>query len=469
MITTVSEPVSAPKYELQAPAIVLAVDNSETAVPSSKGKLKTSTPPRIQVAVKEEFKIYDGKDPAALMAQILKMMEAIQSVQQIITKCMADNSKCQQMSADEYLKVIIANGDEIIKKIRDQEEAAERARQASKNSWILGAVIGVFSVLAAVATLGIASPMLLPCIAMAVMMSLPPEDNPIDMGAKAIGDAMGGGTLGAIFGKVIMIAVIVAAIAAGGSGVGAFAQEGAEVGAQQGAKTAVKASLDEGIELAEMGASRGLSQSAAEVGANARSAVSEEMENNTVSSFTKENVAKISRNMMVDMGVQTTMVLNPFTDIFGEIAKATGHKDDGIGILLQVIGVVAMLITSVIALKYGKCDLPTSGMKGASEEAGASISKWSYRIAGLASIASSGFMIAAGKATLDQARLEREEASVQRIYTTLQALMKMLQSSIQQNGKQQQTTMESFQTINGNFADLAAPLKYLAKASEVLA
>ena len=108
-------------------------------------------------------------------------------------------------------------------------------------------------------------------------------------------------------------------------------------------------------------------------------------------------------------------------------------------------------------------------MKGASEEAGASISKWSYRIAGLASIASSGFMIAAGKATLDQARLEREEASVQRIYTTLQALMKMLQSSIQQNGKQQQTTMESFQTINGNFADLAAPLKYLAKASEVLA
>ena len=57
MITTVSEPVSAPKYELQAPAIVLAVDNSETAVPSSKGKLKTSTPPRIQVAVKEEFKI----------------------------------------------------------------------------------------------------------------------------------------------------------------------------------------------------------------------------------------------------------------------------------------------------------------------------------------------------------------------------------------------------------------------------
>jgi hypothetical protein len=272
-------------------------------------------------------------------------------------------------------------------------------------------------------------------LAFAVVMALPPEDNPIEKGANALSNAMGGGTLGDIFGKLTMIAILVAGVCAGGAGVGMFAEEGAEMAADEAVEDGAEEAVDQGK-----------------------------------SSFTKQAVSSTTRSLMVDTGVQTTLMLNPLSDVFAAIAKATGHENDAIGTLLQVVAAIITVVLAVIAMKYGKPDMAEdSGLLGLSKQNATLISKWSARLAAAAAVASASFDIAAGVAKQNQATFLKEEAALNRIYTTIQALIKMLQSSIQQNSKQQQTTTETFQTIAGNFAHLADPFKFLAQTSEVLA
>lgn len=407
------------KYSLSAPALVLAVDNTvvEPSSSSSRGQMKTAEPPRIDPQA-AAVTFFNGQDPAAFMAEVLKMMQGIQQAMQAISEALAANSKYQEESGNEYIKVIIASGNSIIQKIDAQIKAAEEAKNDSVFSSIFGAIAGFFCVLATAVTLGATAGLC--ALVFAVFMALPSSDNPLDMASNALSKAMGGGALGDLFGKLTMIAILVVGAMAGGATIGTFAEEGAGEAAEDGAEEAE-------------------------------------------SSFTKKTVAAVTKSIAGEVGVQSTMMLNPLSDA----AKAAGAKG-GLATFLQVVATLLEVVIAAIAMKYSTSQM-SGAIKGISSEMATTIGKWSARLSALTGVTSSGFNIAAGVATQNRAELELEQADSEKIYTTIQSLIKMLQSSIQQNGKSQQATNQSFQEVAGNFADLAAPFRYLADASEVLA
>jgi hypothetical protein len=424
-IQPISETAAPAKFELRAPEIVLAVDHTASSAPSSSnGKLKTATPPRINPEGAQPI-FFSGKDGSGLLAQILKMMQAVQEAEADITQGMAEIDRLMGCLSNEYLSVITTSGNAMIQKMEEARQAAEEAKSDSSASWACAICVGIFGAIATAATFGAAAGFF--ALGMAVMMALPSEDNPIDMGQSHLSSAMGGGTWADFGSKLVTIAAMACLVFAAGGGVGFFAEESSEEAAD---------------DAAEKGSS----------------------------SFTKETIAKTTQSIAVDAGVQTTLMVNPLSDLFTEIAKSTGHENDLTGVMLQAVSSLLTAVLVFLAMRYGTPEMTEGmGMKALSKDTASTITKWSLRFAAAAAVMSNSFTIAAGVAKEAQADLMKAEAFFQRIYSTMQSLIKLLQSAMQQNEKQQQTITQSFQQIGGNFAHLADPFKFIADASQVLA
>ncbi len=362
---------------------------------------------------------YNGVDPDQFMAAMVKMMEAVQAAEAMITKVMAANSTLQKEMGDQFLQGIVAEGKAMIQKIEAEERAAEEAAKKSRIGGILGIVAAAVMAVATVFTCGLTAGLL--AITMTVMMALPADKNPLQMGAKEFSHLTGSDFAG----QVIMIAIVAVAIGAAGNGASLFFEEGAADGA------------------------------AGDAAANGSSQV------------TKQSVAATTRSLVSDSILQTSIILNPLGTGAAWLGKKSGSKQSWVTPLLEAVAMAVTIIGGLL-LTSGSANTGT-GIELCSKETTATIRSLCHNLTAALAISSGGFTIAAGVAEKNQADALEEQAGAQGSYTLFNGLMKNLQGNIQTDNKQQESTIREFQMIGKNFAHLADPYKYMANASGVLA